>query len=131
MSALSQSLEFINYLGTASVAVQYPNSGTTTLVYSSNPVEGDGYFGSSDGLHTVMYTCSPTFVGTVTMQASLATKPAEGDWFNVVGTTSTYTQIMDRNTSTVDVYNFYGNFVWVRSTVMINDGQVQSVLYNH
>jgi len=131
MSALSQALEFINYLGTASVAVQYPNSGTSTLVYVSNPAKGDGYFSSGDGLHTVMYTCSPSFVGTVTMQASLATNPSETDWFNVVGTTSTYTQIMDRNTSTVDVYNFYGNFVWVRSTVMINDGQVQSVLYNH
>jgi hypothetical protein len=77
-----------------------------------------------------MYTCDPTFVGTVTMQATLAIDPGDADWFNVRGTTSTYTVAQSRNTSTVDIYNFTGNFVWVRGTVSINSGQVLSVLYN-
>lgn len=131
MSALSVALEFTNYLGTASVAVQYPNSGTGVSVYTSDWAQGDGYYGSGSGLHTVMYTCSADFVGTVTMQATLATKPDSKDWFNVNGTTSTYRLINDRNTSTVDIYNFTGNFVWVRGQVSIANGQMQSVLYNH
>lgn len=131
MSALSVALEFTNYLGTASVAVQYPNSGTGVLVYTSQWEQGEGYYGSGSGLHTVMYTCSPDFVGTVTMQATLATTPKENDWFTVNDTASSYRLTDHRNTSTVDVYNFTGNFVWVRGQVAINDGQVQSVLYNH
>lgn len=131
MSALSTPLEFINYLGTASVAVTYPNSGTTTLVYTSQPERGDGYYGSSDGIHTVMYTCTPNFLGSINMQATLATDPSESDWFIVSGTSSTYVYSNSRSTSTVDIYNFKGNFVWVRGIVSISGGQVQSVLYNH
>ena len=54
------------------------------MIYTSDPVKGDGYFGGSDGFHTVMYTATPSFVGTVTMQATLASAPAELDWFDVV-----------------------------------------------
>jgi hypothetical protein len=131
MSALSIALEFTNYLNTASVAVQYPNSGTGVMSYKSAWEKGDGYYGNSDGLHTVMYTCTPDFIGTVTMQATLATVPVETDWFNVIGTTSTYKSTDNRSTSTVNIYNFTGNFVWVRGMVSINNGQMQSVLYNH
>jgi hypothetical protein len=131
MPALAQGLEFITYTNTASVAVVYPNSGTTTLVYNSQQAQGDGYFGSSEGFHTVMYTATPNFIGTITMQASLATAPTDSDWFDVVDTTVTYTQMDDRNTSTVDFFNFSGNFVWVRGVVEIDNGTMESILYNH
>jgi hypothetical protein len=109
----------------------YPNSGTTMLSYLSAPEKGDGYYGNNDGLHTVMYTCSADFIGTVTMQATLAVAPTNSDWFNIVGTQQSYHQYDSRTTSTVDIFNFTGNFVWVRGVVNINHGQVQSVLYNH
>jgi hypothetical protein len=131
MSALSTPLEFVTYIGTASVSVFYPNTATTVLSYYSQMEKGDGYYGSSDGLHTVMYTCTENFIGTVTMQATLATQPQDSDWFNVLGTTSSYNSFDSRNSSTVDIYNFTGNFVWVRGYVQIADGQVQSILYNH
>jgi hypothetical protein len=131
MPALSQSLEFITYTGTASVQVVYPNSATTTMVYESNIVEGDGYYGSSYGLHTVAVTASDDFVGTATIQASLATFPTESDWFNVNSATVTYTVLNDRNTATVDCFNFIGNFVWIRGVVAINNGSIQSIQYNH
>lgn len=130
MSALSQSLEFVVNT-TSTVAVVYPNTATTTMVYNSSKAKGDGYYGAGDGLHTVMYTATPTFVGTITMQATLATDPVESDWFNVPGTTSTYTVFNSRNVSTVDYYNFTGNFIWVRGRVSIKDGAVQSIEYNH
>jgi hypothetical protein len=134
MAALSQSLEFIpaNSVGnTATTAVVYPNTATTTLTYLSSKVKGDGYFGNSDGLHTVMYVATQNFEGTVTMQATLATDPVNADWFNVDNTSVNYTALDVRNTSTVDIFNFTGNFVWVRGCVEIDAGSVQTIQYNH
>lgn len=134
MSALSIGLEFPIYNSTSSVSVVYPDTtGTGTLVFISQQEKGDGYYGSSVGLHTVQYTCTDTFVGTVTMQATLATNPQDSDWFPVTGTSFNMTSYdaMAQNTSTVSVFNFYGNFVWVRGIVDLDAGQVQSVLYNH
>jgi hypothetical protein len=130
MSALSQSLEF-NTRGTSTVAVIYPNTATTMMTYYSERVKGDGYYGSSDGIHTVAYTATPTFIGTITMQASLATDPGNNDWFDVYNTTVNYTVFNNRNTSTVNYYNFTGNFVWVRGRVEIVDGVVEVIHYNH
>jgi hypothetical protein len=130
MPSQSQSLSFI-INSTSTVVVDYPNTGTTTLVYTSERLKGDGYFGGSDGLHTVMYTATPSFVGTITMQATLASEPISTDWFNVSGTTSTYTALNTRTTNTVDLYNFTGNFVWVRGYIAIEEGAVSNIRYNH
>jgi hypothetical protein len=131
MPAFSQGLQFSIYNSTSSVAVVYPNSTNTTMVYYSEPVKGDGYYGSSDGLHTVMYTMATNFIGTVTMQASLATHPADSDWFPVEDVTSSYDAMSNLQFTQVDYYNFTGNFVWVRGVVQIDAGSVESILYNH
>lgn len=131
MPALSQALEFITYTNTASVQVVYPNSATTTMVYYSDKIQGDGYFGSSDGLHTAMISADMNFVGTATIQASLATNPGPNDWFDVSGTSISYALMDSRTESTVDCVNFTGNFVWVRGAVHINDGVIESILVNH
>lgn len=130
MPALSQSLEFTINSATT-VGFTYPNSATTTLVYASEKQKGDGYYGASDGFHTVTYTLAPTFVGTVTMEASLATDPTESDWFTVQNTSATYTILNSRSTSTVDYFNFTGNFVWVRGKVVFDDGAVEAIQLNH
>jgi len=131
MPALSKALEFITYTNTASVQVVYPNSGTNTLVYYSDKIQGDGYFSSGDGLHTAMISADMNFVGTATIQASLATSPGNNDWFDVNGSSVSYDLMDDRNAGTVDCVNFTGNFVWVRGVVHINRGTVQSILVNH
>ncbi len=134
MPALSQSLEFAQKhtaSSSTSVSVNYPNTGTGTLIYISDKVKGEGYFGNSDGFHTVAYSATQSFIGTITMQATLASEPTESDWFNVRDTTSTYRSFDIRSTSTVDVYNFSGNFVWVRGQISIDEGAVLSVQYNH
>jgi hypothetical protein len=130
MPALSQSLEFVVNT-TSTVSIMYPNNTSTMMVYLSDRVKGDGYYGGSDGLHTVTYTCAPTFVGTVTMQATLAAAPTDADWFTVPNTDVRYTTFNDRSTSTVDYYNFQGNYVWLRSRVAIADGAVEVIHYNH
>lgn len=134
MPALSQNLIFQVVNGDNlidSVQIDYPNTGTSTIAYTSQRSKGDGYFGGSDGFHTVSYTTSRYFHGTVTMQATLASEPTESDWFNVYGTTSTYVTMDMRDTDTVDIYNFVGNFVWVRGYVAIDEGAVMSIQYNH
>lgn len=138
MSSLAEGLEFITYTNTASVQVTYPlyTATTQTLVYNSIPAKGDGYFGSSDGLHTVMYTYDSNFIGTITMQASLATSPTEADWFNIEGTSEQQTETSSSyNGNSVvaqsSYHNFTGNFVWVRGVVVIEAGQVDSIYYNH
>ena len=131
MPALSQALEFITYTNTASVQVVYPNSATTTMVYYSDKIQGDGYFGGSDGLHTAMISADLNFVGTATIQASLATNPGPDDWFDVNGASISYNEMDPRTSGTVNCINFTGNFVWVRGSVQIDRGVVESILVNH
>jgi len=131
MPSLSQGLQFPIYNSTSSVAVVYPNNTSTMQVYYSEPAKGNGYYGPSDGLHTVMYTMATNFIGTVTMQASLATQPGDGDWFQIQDVTSSYNAMSNLQFTQIDYYNFTGNFVWVRGVVQIAAGTVDSILYNH
>jgi hypothetical protein len=83
-----------------------------------------------------MYTYDSNFVGTITMQASLATAPVEADWFDIEDTTEVITESSPgyNGNSVVALsmyHNFTGNFVWVRGVVSIDAGQVDSILYNH
>ena len=104
-----------------------PDGGTT---FYSKPEQGDGYFGAGDGIHTVTYTVSAQFAGSVSMQGTLAIAPANADWFNIYNTTSTYTTINTPSTST-NYTNFTGNFVWVRAKVDKTGGSVIAINYNH
>ena len=113
----------VQILGTSS-----HTSGTQTL--KSEKVKGDAYFGTTDGLHTVMIDLAG-FIGTIKIQGSLADDPAETDWFDAqlndgelnVDTTGKVTEIVvDSITYTlaetsIKVYNTTGNFVWLRANI--------------
>jgi hypothetical protein len=131
MPALSQSLIFHTNSGTNTVLVNYPNTGTGSLTYFSDKVKGDGYFGGSDGFHTVSYNTTQHFRGTVTMQATLVSEPISSDWFNVADTSQVYRQFDVRTGPSVDIFNFTGNFVWVRGYIQIEEGSVTAIQYNH
>ena len=62
MPALSQNLTFHTTSGTNTVVVDYPNTGTGVLVYLSDKAKGDGYFGGSDGFHTVAFNTNQYFI---------------------------------------------------------------------
>jgi hypothetical protein len=130
MPALSQNLIFYTTSGTATVLVNYTGTGTVQT-FISDQVKGDGYFGGSDGFHTVAYNTTQYFIGTVTMQATLASEPVSADWFTVSNTDVSYTEFDARTQSNVDLYNFTGNFVWVRGHIQIEEGAVTSIQYNH
>jgi len=97
--------------------------------FVSDKAKGDGYYSQTDGVHTVAYQVSADFNAnaTIKIQGSLATTPAEDDWFDVSGTTFT------ADTSTVtSSANFTGNFVWVRSKAQsVTAGTVNSILLNN
>lgn len=122
----------------------HPGDSTVETVTGSK-FKGDGFYGRSDGLHTVQVSVTG-FIGTIQMQGTLAVDPAEDDWFTVdlgtntmsVDTTGalaeqnitsiTYTE----NTTNVKSYNFTGNYVWVRAKVSNwTDGTVNSIKLNH
>ena len=106
----------------ASVTIDY--TGFVTDKY-----KGDGYYSQADGVHTVAYHVLSTLVGTIKMQGSLATTPTEDDWFDITGTSATYT---GSSNTLVSSYNFTGNFVWVRAKVTgMTADSVMKILYNH
>ena len=100
----------------------HPGDSTSATV-TGTKYKGDGYYGRSDGFHTVQYNVSG-FSGTIKMQGTLATVPAEADYFDISGTEST-------NSNGSSFKNFTGNYVWVRVVVTYTDGTVQSILLNH
>jgi hypothetical protein len=103
-----------------------PYNGSTPD-FNSDKFKGNGYYGFSDGLHTVSYELL-AFVGTIRFQASLSTDPADTDYFDVdcVITGNNTTPL-----SGIFYHNFSGNFVWVRAAVRdFHAGAIRKVLYN-
>jgi hypothetical protein len=85
--------------------------------------KGDGYYGRSDGLHSVQYTYNG-FTGTITIQGTLAVDPAEADWFDV----HTYNA---SNETSSKIASFTGNYVWIRAKVVYTDGTISLITLNH
>jgi hypothetical protein len=85
--------------------------------------KGDGYYSRTDGFHTVQYNYAG-LTGTITIQATLATTPTDTDWFDV----HTYTAAQETSSK---IANFTGNYVWIRATVTITNGTVNSITLNH
>lgn len=117
---------------TAHGASNGPYNGTDINWYTPK-YKGDGYYGYTDGLHTVSYKLTG-FVGQIGMQASLATNPTDTDWFDLEDTQIGNAPIngIPGDAVTLSIYrNFNGNFVWVRVAVInFTAGTINRVLYN-
>ncbi len=111
-----------------------PNTGNKVNVIGE-PVQADGWYGFSDGLHTVsIHTAN--FTGRVRIQASLALAPGDNDWFDIWLTEgvphlefpvnqSYPTGQLNGDTSNVAL-TFKANVLWVRAVMdreylMINE----------
>ena len=106
-------------------AMSHPGD-STSVDRNSNPQKGDGYYGRSDGFHTVQYDVAG-FSGSIDIQATLAINPTSNDWFTVTGTN--LTSVIDTVTH---MYNFTGNYVWVRVNITNwSAGTVNSIKLNH
>ena len=92
--------------------------------------KGDGYYGRSDGIHTVQYIHAG-FEGIIAMQGTLAVDPQEEDWFTINETVSEI-ELDSTTTSKSSIKNFVGNFVWVRVAVSNwTTGTINAVLLSH
>ena len=98
-------------------------SDSTIQTVTGDKYKGDGYYGRSDGIHTVQYSYTD-LQGTITIQGTLATTPTESDWFDV----HTYTETSATGSK---VANFTGNYVWIRAKLVYTAGSVTSIVLNH
>lgn len=87
----------------------------TEMSYTGDKARGDGFYGYSDGLHTVSFHVN-NFTGRIWLQATLLEDPTDDDWFNIALATSTeYLQL--NASSTTQGATFTGNFVYIRAVV--------------
>ena len=108
----------------------HPGDSTTETV-TGEKYKGDGYYGRSDGFHTVQYSLDG-FIGSVNIQATLAIEPTADDWFTLSGTNLTSADDSSNFANGSFMYNFTGNYVWVRAVVSSwTDGTVNSIKLNH
>ena len=106
--------------------------------------KGDGYYGRSDGLHTVQVNLSG-FLGNIEVQGTLEINPTDADYFPILlgngqkvdtsGKVSinTVTKLeYTANETSSKSYNFTGNYVWIRAKISNwTDGTVNSIQLNH
>lgn len=103
----------------------------TARVVTGTSYKGDGYYNRSYGFHTIQYNVIG-FVGTIKIQASLSTDPAEADWFTVADSVHTSASIVATESNGSFMKNFTGNYVWVRAVITgWTAGTVSSILLNH
>lgn len=110
----------------------HPGDSTIETV-TGDKFKGDGYYGRSDGFHTVQYSITG-FQGNIKIEATLAVDPADADWFTLSATEhDTVGSANDGPIATgAHIKNFTGNYVWVRVVVSNwTDGTVNSIQLNH
>jgi hypothetical protein len=107
------------------------DSSAQTLV--GEKFTGDGYYGRSDGLHTVQYSLNG-FRGTIIIEATLASDPQEEDWFIVYSQNHELSGSLPGNSQQKEsrIENFTGNYVWIRARLEAwSDGTVNFIKLNH
>ena len=106
----------------------HPGDSTVETV-TGEKFKGDGYYGRSDGFHTIQYNISG-FIGSIKVQATLAVDPLDADWFDIY--TQNYPVSGDEGTTGSFITNFTGNYVWIRTVVNAwTDGTINSIRLNH
>jgi hypothetical protein len=99
---------------------------------TGNRAKGTGYYGRSDGIHTVQFRITG-FKGVITIQGTLVDEPTDGDWFDItlenpgefsIDTTgliakSADVENIEYTTTTTEsrTYNFTANVLWVRAKI--------------
>jgi|SRR6056297_892496 len=109
----------------------HPGDSTVQTV-TGEKYKGDGYYGRSDGFHTVQYNLTG-FTGSISIQATLALDPVDTDWFTVY--TNSYSISGSQDNEDLEkvskLVNFTGNYVWIRAVAEFTDGTISSVVLNH
>ncbi len=118
----------VTLLPTTTFGTSAGNYDGSVLAFNGDKVKGDGYYGFSDGVHTVQ-TRITALVGTVKIQGTLVKDPASTDWVDIASVVTT-----DGSTAITDSYfnNFTGNFVWIRIAVEdFTAGSINNIFMAH
>ena len=118
----------VTLLPTTAFGSSVGNYDGSAAAFDSDKVEGDGYYGFSDGVHTVQ-TRVTSLVGTIKIQGTLVKDPASTDWVNIATILTS-----DGSTAISNSYfnNFTGNFVWIRVNVTnFTDGTINYTRVNY
>ena len=111
------------------------------LDYTGDSVRGDGFYGFSDGIHTVQITVAD-YIGRIYVQGTLASTPVETDWFNIKVNGNddyiTYGVGAGTGVTNTTAFTFQGNMVYLRAKVershlslLINEvGTLSKILLN-
>ena len=111
------------------------------LDYTGDSVRGDGFYGFSDGIHTVQITVTD-YIGRIYIQGTLASDPVEADWFNIKVNGNddyvTYGTGAGTGVTNTIAYTFQGNMVYLRAKVershlsllIIEVGTLSKILLN-
>lgn len=99
------------------------NSSTgSTMNLTTNKVEGDSYYGYTDGLHTIAVSYN-AYKGRIKIQGTLALEPTDSDYFDIQvqgglpASQGGYKQFPVSGTdgfSGVEAYTIEGNFTYLR-----------------
>ncbi len=118
----------ITLLPTTTFGTSAGNYDGSSAAFDSDKVKGDGYYGFSDGVHTVQ-TRITSLVATVKIQGTLVKDPASTDFVDIATIVTS-----DGSTAITNSYlnNFTGNFVWIRIAVSdFTAGTVNNVFMAH
>ena len=82
-------------------------------------IRADGYFGHTDGKHTVQVNYS-NLTGAFSLQATLALEPEESDWFDIhLNKLNSIDPLFYANgESGVKAFTFTGNFTYIRARLL-------------
>ena len=100
----------------------------TATSFNSDDFKGDGYYGFSDGVHTVQ-TRVTGLIGTIKIQGTLQKTPASTDWVDIATVITS-----DGSSAITNSYfnNFTGNFVWIRIAVSeFTAGSINNIFMAH
>jgi len=112
----------------------------STMNLTTDKVEGDSYYGYTDGFHTIAVSYN-AFKGRIFVQGTLSLNPTESDWFNIQiqgglsAPAGGYKQFPTSGTdgfSGVEGYNIVGNFSYLRVKMdrsYLGDGETYSSDY--
>ena len=103
----------IQLLATTAFGSSSGNYDGSSATFNSDKVKGDGYYGFSDGVHTVQSRVT-NLIGTIKIQGTLVKDPADTDFVDIVTVNES-----DGSTAITNSFfnNFTGNFVWIRIAV--------------
>jgi hypothetical protein len=153
MTQLSKTFEFYNQYSTnnahtTQAIIQMPqmvNSRTPppVLTFFSNKLPGSAYYKLGERIHTVTYTIEGSFRGTCSIQVSNSPSPIDQDWETLTATQKQYLGLettgapgisgfggaISHPTQT-DMFNFTGDYAWIRVQLDISRGTLQAAKLN-